>query len=295
MELDRLRLFYYTAKEKNVTRAAKYLGLTKSALSRNIQNLEKQISAALFIRHPRGLILTKQGEILFEHAKNIMTEVELAKNEISGLTDKVIGELTITTSYGYASTVLSRHICNFLKLYPDITLNIICDDIDLDLTKKEADIALRTFDMNATELEQIFLHERTLQLFASKEYLSRMGVPKKPKDLENHRLIIFDPRNTILQNVSTIDWLSDLMMTLPKKEPIMRINSVELLAQVADAGLGIVSLSNDSLLLEKYEFVRVLPMIEGPKTKMYYSYPKSIEKLKIVNLLGHYLKEAFRV
>ena len=75
----------------------------------------------------------------------------------------------------------------------------------------------------------------------------------------------------------------------------MRINSVELLAQVADAGLGIVSLSSDSLLLEKYEFVRVLPMIEGPKTKVYYSYPKSIEKLKIVNLLGHYLKGAFRV
>ncbi len=77
MELDRLRLFYYTAKEKNVTRAAKYLGLTQSALSRNIQNLEKQISAAFFIRHPRGLILTKQGEILFEHAKNIMTEVQI--------------------------------------------------------------------------------------------------------------------------------------------------------------------------------------------------------------------------
>jgi len=294
MEWDRLRHFYYVAKEKSITRAAQHLRMFQPSVTRSIQQLEHQAKSKLFIRNPRGLILTKQGEILFERVCNMMVELELATNEISGTADQVSGELTITTTYGYASTVLFKYISDFSKRYPDIILHIICDDQDLDLTKKEADVAIRPHDINITKLEQLFLHKRKLQLFASEKYLSNKGIPESVEDLDNHKLIIFNKKNSIIANSGNADWILGLGTTPDRRRnPVMTTNSVEFLAQMAQSELGIIGLSNDSSLIEKYKLKRILPHIEGPEIDMCYVYPTSLKNLKIVNLLGSYLKKTY--
>jgi len=292
LEWNRLKIFYYVAKEKSITRAAQHLHMFQPSVTRNIQQLEHQAQSKLLIRNPRGLILTKQGEILFEHVSNMMTELELATNEISGTADQVSGDLTIATTYAYASTVLFKHLCDFSELYPDVTLNIACDDMDLDLIKKEADVAIRPYDASASGLEQIVLHERKLQLFTSQKYLDKAGTPLKPKDLDKHKLIVFNPYHTAIQNIPNSDWIINLGSTPEqKRKPFMRVNSAECLAQAADAGLGIIALSDDSCLIEKHNLIRVLPDIEERSVKMCYVYPTSIRNLKIVTLLENYLKE----
>jgi DNA-binding transcriptional LysR family regulator len=294
LEWDRLKVFYYVAKERSITRAAQHLRMFQPSVTRSIQQLEHQIKAKLFIRNPRGLILTKQSEILFERVKNMMIELELATNEISGIADEVSGELTITTTYGYASTVLFKYISSFSKHHSNIRLRIVCDDTDPDLTKKEADVAVRPFIVNAQGLEQLYLEERKLQLFASKKYLEEAGVPEKTEDLDTHRLIIFETPHTVIENSQNNNFLLSLGRTLDSnRKPFMIINSAECLAQAAEDGLGIIALSNDSSLIKKHNLVRVLPQVEDAPVKMCYIYPTALKNLRIVNLLGDYLKEAY--
>ena len=292
LEWDRLKVFYYVAKEKSISRAAERLRTFQPSVTRSIQQLEHQADSKLFIRNRKGLILTQQGEILFKHVKNALTEIELAQNQMSGKSEEVKGTLKITTTYSYASTFLSQHLCNFSKLYPDIKLHLICDDTDLDLAQREADVAFRTFDIHAPDLEQIFLHERILQLFASEEYLREMGTPKEAKDLDGHRLITFDPPHTALRDALSAHWLLSFSTTCGHtREAFMIVNSVECLAQMAEAGIGIIALSNDSSLIKKHRLIRVLPELNGPSSRVHYVFPKSIKNLRMVKLLCDYLKE----
>jgi DNA-binding transcriptional LysR family regulator len=294
LEWDRLKVFYYVAKEKSISRAAERLRTFQPSVTRSIQQLEHQANSKLFIRNRKGLILTQQGEILFNHVKNIMTEIELAQNKISGKAEEISGELVITTTHAYASAVLFQHIKGFIELYPQIHITLSCDDMDPDLTKREADVALRTFDPDAAELEQIFLHERRLQLFASSDYLSKKGIPQSLDDLSNHKFIIFDIRSSLIPHKINTNWLLTLGMAPGQiRKPLITVNSLDCLIQAAETNLGIIALSSDSIFIKKYNFSRVLPNIEGPSIQIYYTYPTSIKTLKTVTLFKDYLQQAF--
>ena len=95
LEWDRLKVFYHVAKERSISRAAERLRTFQPSVTRCIQQLEHQANSKLFIRNRKGLILTQQGEILFDHVKNAMTEIELAQNKISGAAEDVNGVLKI--------------------------------------------------------------------------------------------------------------------------------------------------------------------------------------------------------
>ena len=293
LEWDRLKVFYYVAKERSISRAAERLGTFQPSVTRSIQQLEHQANSKLFIRNRKGLILTQQGEILFKHVKNALTEIELAQNQMSGVAEEVSGVLKITTTYAYASTVLFPYICDFSLLYPKIKVRLVCDDMNLDLTKRDADVAVRPYDPNAPELEQIFLYERKLELFASEEYIREMGYPEKPEDLDKHRFIVFEVNNGAIPNaINNNNWMLNLGMSPGRtRETHITVNTVECLAQAAEKGLGIITLSDDSLLSKKFK--RILPNVEGPSLKVCYVYPSSLRNLQTVQLLGNYLKEIF--
>jgi len=132
-----------------------------------------------------------------------------------------------------------------------------------DLTKRGADVALTTFDLDATELEQIFLHERRLQLFASQSYLHKTGLPQRPEELENHRIILFDTQSKPITNKLNKDWLLTIgMPTGQSRKPFLRFNSLDCMCQAAEAGLGIIALSHDSSFIERFKLIRVLPNVE---------------------------------
>lgn len=293
IEWDKLKAFYYVAKEKNLSQACKLLNITQSALSRQIALLEYQSKATLFIRHPRGLTLTKQGEILFTHVNRVYTEIELAENEILGKTQDITGQLTITTTYGYMSTVLFNHIIKFMKHYPEIKIRLICDDSDLDLTKKEADVAIRHFNSETNELEHIYLHERRLQLYASKEYLEAHGIPLTPNDLDHHKLLVFGDHHKPLPFANN-DWILTVGMQERKLRNYFFIsNSVEGLVNAAKEGLGIAAFSHDSHLIKNSNLIRILTNYEGESLKMYMVYPKAIKNLAIVKILENFLKQSY--
>lgn len=293
IEWDKLKAFYYVAKEQNLSKASKLLNLTQSALSRQIALLEHQSKTILFIRHPRGLTLTKQGEILFTYVNRIHTEIELAENEILGKTQDITGQLTITAAYGYTSTVFFKHLTKFMKHYPEIKIRLICDDNDLDLTKKEADVAVRTFNSELNELEHIHLHERRLQLYASKEYLEAHGIPSTPNDLNHHKLLVFSDPHKPLPFANNY-WILNLGLEQGQsRNYFFMANSVEVLIDAAKEGLGIAAFSHDSCLVKNSNLIRVLPDQEGEPLEMYMVYPKSIKNLAIVKILENFLINSY--
>ncbi len=138
-------------------KAADELNTTQPSLSRNIQALESMLKTTLIIRTSRGLILTREGEIWFQYVKKALAELETAKMLVEQDSHKVQGEIKITTTFGFASTVLIPHLAEFSELYPDVRLNLICNDANLNLNMREADVAITTPDFYNPSLLKTYL------------------------------------------------------------------------------------------------------------------------------------------
>ena len=142
MDWDKLRIFHAAAEAGSFTHAGDVLGLSQSAVSRQVSALEHDLQVPLFHRHARGLILTEQGEQLFRTVQELAQKLDATRSRMSDSREKPTGELRITTTVGIGTNWLSPRLGEFLELYPDIKLNVILDDDELDLSMREADLAI---------------------------------------------------------------------------------------------------------------------------------------------------------
>ena len=110
MDWDKLRVFHAVADAGSLTHAGDQLHLSQSAISRQIRGLEEQLSATLFHRHARGLLLTEQGELLYGATYEMTKRLNQAAAEIKDSKDEVFGDLRITTTAGFGTSWLSRRL-----------------------------------------------------------------------------------------------------------------------------------------------------------------------------------------
>src|SRR5215831_11857225 len=205
MDWDKLRVFHAVAEAGSFTHAGESLNLSQSAVSRQISALEESLSVPLFHRHARGLILTEQGELLFRTAREVFAKLSMAEGLISESKDRPKGPLKITTSIAFGSTWLTPRIREFLELYPEIQLSMVVDDSELDLSMREADVAIRMSPPRQPDLVQRHLLTVRVHVYASPEYLKKHGTPERPEDLDHHRLIVYGEDGRA--PVSNINWL----------------------------------------------------------------------------------------
>ncbi|WP_032113553.1 LysR family transcriptional regulator [Candidatus Paracaedibacter symbiosus] len=296
MEWDKIKVFYTVAQEGSFNKASKRLNVTQSAIGRSISILEHSLKTKLFIRNARGVILTEDGETLFHHARNMIIEAENAITAIQQKKNEVSGQLKLTTGFGMASTSLFEHIADFANLYPEVEINLICNDESLDLKTREADISIRNFDsLGGDTLIQTFLTTRTQHLYASPEYLRERGIPKALEDLENHRFISFNNPYRPLPYGKT-EWILKIGReeNQSPRKPYMVVNSVECLYKAATKNLGIIALSFDSELLKANKLIQILPLVHSPPEKMYIVYPVSLKLVKVVKTLEKFLISRYK-
>ena len=143
MDWDKLRIFQAAADAGSFTHAGETLGLSQSAISRQVSSLEQDLGTPLFHRHARGLILTEQGELLLGTVQDVVLKLEAARSRLIDSRDKPHGELRVTTTLGLGANWLAPRLGEFLELYPEIKLQLLLTDDDLDLGMREADVALR--------------------------------------------------------------------------------------------------------------------------------------------------------
>ncbi|SVD83124.1 uncharacterized protein METZ01_LOCUS435978, partial [marine metagenome] len=143
MNWDKLRIFHVVAETGSFTRAGSMLNLSQSAVSRQIRGLEESLQLILFHRHARGLLLTEQGEVLFQTVHDVFAKLAMTEARLTESKERPKGPLRITTTVGFGSLWLTEQLGEFLDLYPDITVSLLVADVELDLTMREADVAVR--------------------------------------------------------------------------------------------------------------------------------------------------------
>ncbi len=286
MDWDKLRIFHKVAEAGSLTHAGDDLHLSQSAVSRQIKALEESLDVTLFHRHARGLILTEQGELLYNATQSMSKDLDAAAARIRDSKDDVVGELRVTTTTGFGTLWLTRRLGHLLDQYPDLKVDLILKERVLDLPMREADVAIRMKEPSQADLVRRRLMDVKMQLFATREYLAAHGTPATIADLANHRLLMQAVESP--QPSASASWSETLMSS--ENQSYVIINSYFGVLQAVNHGLGIGVLP-DYLQIEVPELVRVLPDEESAPVPVFLAYPEELRHSKRVAAFRDFVLE----
>ncbi len=287
MDWDKLRIFHAAAAAGSFTHAADTLGLSQSAVSRQVSSLEQDLKVPLFHRHARGLVLTEQGELLYHTAQDVLMKLESAKIKLTDSKERPNGELKVTTTVGLGTAWLAPRLGEFLDLYPDIQIKMILTDEELDLSMREADVGIRVRQPVQPDLIQRKLFQIKFHAFASSDYLKRHGSPKSATELDGHRILAFGGRApNYMQNVT---WLSTAGRNgMAPRSFAMTINNISGLVAAVENGIGIAVLP-DYLIRDGSGLVQILDDEEMPVLDAWFVYPEELKSVARVQVFRDFL------
>lgn len=286
---NRLRFFFIVAEAKSFSAAEKKLNLSQSSISRQISALETEIKATLFHRHARGLILTDQGELLFETAKDIYKQIHEAEALLLAGKNTAVGSIKITTTRSFGTMWLSKKLVEFCKLYPDIKIELMIDDRTFNLSMREADFAIRMWKPNAIDIiahKFITVH---CHYYASHDYIEKYGMPNKISELNTHKLIDYTNTNPVMREKLNHHLYFEHPFKRQRKT-IYASTSLTTILHAVEGGLGIATLP-DYMTSNSPNLQKVLPDIGNNSFETYLVYPQEIAKTKRIELLEAYLYE----
>lgn len=170
--------------------AARASRLTPSAVSKLMTRLEGRLGTRLLNRSTRTLQLTTEGSLFYDSSVRILADIAEAERNAS-VGELAIGRIRINTSASFANHVLAPLIPQFLRLYPEVTLEITVTDAVVDLMAENADVAIRAGPMKSSQLVARKLGGTSMAIVATPDYLQEHGTPRTPADLDSHRKIAF--------------------------------------------------------------------------------------------------------
>ena len=287
MDWDKLKIFYAVAEAGSFTNATINLNLSQSAISRQIQSLEQDLKVQLFERHARGLTLTENGEYLFKTAHEVISKLKEVETSLGDQKSKPSGKLAITTVRSFGTHWLTPRIEEFMRLNPEIEIELIFDDKELDLSTRQADIGIFMRKPKQLNYIQKKLVDINYYIYGSTKYLEKYGIPKTINDLNKHRFISFGKGAP--SPVFNPDWALKLgLKDKKKRKPIMKVNSIMGLLLSVESGVGLAALP-DYLVSQSNNVIKVLPEFEGPITEAHFVYPESLKNVVRVQTFRNFL------
>ncbi len=291
MDWDKLRIFHAVAEQGSITHAGEMLHLSQSAVSRQVHALEQAVGAPLFHRHPRGLLLTSEGEILFETTAQITQRLNAATGEIRGVKEGVYGGLRVTCTVDFGLLWLIPRLPRLLAQHPGLSIDLNMTEQVLDLPMRAADVAIRQRKPRQADVIARPLWSAPVGLYATQAYLDRAGVPTKRADLEQHTLIRYSP-----QAPQPAEDLDSLFIE-KADEAVLRarivVNSHMGIVEAVrhDAGIGILP----DYLAREGRFVHVLPGIGEASISLYFVYASEMRQSKRVSVLKNFIEREIKV
>lgn len=287
MDWDKLRVFHAVAEAGSFTHAGDFLNLSQSAVSRQVSALEESLRVPLFHRHARGLMLTEQGEILYSTARDVLAKLNMAEARLSESRERPKGPLKITSTIAFGSVWLAPRLKEFLEDHPDIEVSLVLTDNELDLSMRQADVAIRMTAPTQSDLVQRRLMVMRYNVFAAAEYLEKHGTPLRPEDLDRHRLVVFgeDARPPI----PTLNWLLEAGLPLgQRRRAFLKVNSTYAIFRAVQSGIGIGALPH-YLNQETGQLVEILPELRGPDLDVYFVYPEELRHSNRITLFREFI------
>ena len=256
-QLRRYAIFAAVVEAGTMTGAAKALGMTPSAVSQHIGQLESLLGLTLLHRSTRRLSLTEAGEVVWQGCQSLQQTLNQTELRLSEVRDSLLGEVRITAPVGMAGQPLALALSPLLQAHPGLCIQIIADDEKRDLIAERIDVALRVGSLPDSTLVARKLGQTRMLLCAAPAYLARKGTPRTPADLAAHDWLCGD-------------MLGSGLLLLDERggehrvrfKPRVLCNNVLPLRQFALAGQGI-SLQPEGEVAEDLAQGRLLALLPG--------------------------------
>jgi len=288
MDWDKLKVFHAAAEAGSFTHAGEQLGLSQSAVSRQVSALEQELSVSLFHRHARGLILTEQGELLYRTAHEVFMKLEAARTKLTDSRERPNGDLRVTTTPGLGVHWLTPRLGEFIELYPDIHIKFLVTDEELDLSMRQADVGIRMRQPSQPDVIQRKLFAVHFHAFASPEYLKRFSTPHSLTDLDNHRILLLDGGPVPSYLVQNRNWLAEVARNgKPPRTPLFVINNILGLMKACQRGMGIALLPD--YLVEDSGLVQLFGEGDSIAVDCYFVYPEELKSVARVQVFRDFL------
>ncbi|OAN79292.1 LysR family transcriptional regulator [Sulfitobacter sp. EhC04] len=286
MDWDKLRIFHAVADAGSLTHAGDKLNLSQSAVSRQIRGLEEQLNTNLFHRHARGLILTEQGELLFDATRSMTKRVDAATARIRDSEEEVFGQLRVTTTTGFGTLWLAPRLPKLYEKYPDLSVDLMLEERVLDLPMREADVAIRMKEPSQADLIRKKLMMIRMCLYATPAYLKANGTPTRLEDMSDHRLIC---QNTDSAQVAAGQNLVQQLM-LNDVRSLLTVNNYFGVLQgvLHDLGIGVLP---DYLTQDFPDLVQILPDIESADVPVFLAYPEELRQSKRIAAFRDFVQD----
>lgn len=196
--LGAMQAFIAVVESGSFSACARRLGLSQPTISRQINTLEEQLGVRLLQRTTRRLSLTEAGQIYYEKARQIQLDVVEAGLSISGFKEKPSGVLRISAPYTWTETLIAPYISEFLQKYPDIVLDIECNDQFQDIIEERLDVVVRVGVLKDSSFVAVPFATINLIFCATPAYLAQYGTPSTAEELQNHNFILFEDYHQLM-------------------------------------------------------------------------------------------------
>ena len=234
IDWDDLRYFLAVQRAKTLAGASARLGINATTVGRRLAALEEQVGARLFDRTPTGYLLTAAGQDLVERAERMEDEALAAERSVVGADQRRGGLVRVSVTEMLATRFVAPVLAQFHDAYPEITLELICTNRNMNLGRREADVALRLSRPHEDNVVTRQLAKIPMALYAARSYVDKFGTPSDPeRSLRGHRVVMFaDSRGFRIEN----QWLDQRR---DGARVVLRSDSVSALYSASVAGVGI--------------------------------------------------------
>jgi len=287
-----LRVFAQVVESGGFSRAAERLGVSTTAVSRQVAELEAHLQTRLLNRTTRRLSLTESGQAFYGRAVQVLNDLDEAEREASKAAVAPRGTIRLTASVTFGTRHVAPAIAGFMRRYPDVKFDVQLSDRMVDLVEEGFDLAIRIGGTGSENIVARKLGEMCLVACAAPEYLARHGTPATPQDLTRHNCFTYEyalPRN---------QWQ---FHGPDGREHEVRIagtvhsNSGDLHAALAAEGAGVAF--EPGFMVESDiragRLVALLPEYRGSPSPIYAVYPTRKHLTAKVRLFVEYLAERF--
>lgn len=286
MDLNKLKIFHAVAQLGRISDAASELKMNQSSISVSIRSLESEIAKKLFVRHYKGMRLTREGEVLYKSTKKIFSEIDIATSNLMLEKDDTGGEIIISTSYGISmSKWFIKRISLFLKKNPMTRIKIVDYKIG-EIENIESDVFICPFVNSLEGFKQEKIKCFIFKLFASKTYIEKYGLPQDYSDLDNHRLIAFSKE---LRNpFNDVDSLLHIGREQHNpRDLLLEVSNSRSILEFVKEGVGIAVIDTDECL--DPDIMSIFDDNNSIETESYLTYRKSKTGNKKIALLKKFL------
>ena len=275
IDWDKLKTFHAAARTGSLTRAAEDLGISQSAVSRQIAALEDSLNLPLFHRHARGLTLTEEGQLLHKTAAEVSGKIAASLATVQNARQRPEGPLRVSSPISLGSNWLTTVLPEFLEQYPDIEMQLFLEDSEHDLMDFDVDCALRPWPSTQGDVIERKLGAITQSLYASPGYLAKHGAPASAEDLDDHAIVAFGELTP--GKLQSANWVLNAGRPegAPPRKPVMSVNNLHGIMRAAESGIGLAGLP-DYMVASSRRLVRVLPEVRGESFDLYFVYPTEL-------------------